>query len=716
MLNELFIAEQCAAAAGVDLPLGHSEICVAGKVPTLQVRLDSTGVIVSVRPLPTTISPWTQRNGKKNSFPFVKMTKPLWMIPQDDPLLKRLSSRNLAEKHDAILEMGAEAQLNEAAFQGWPPAALMKRIDQRLGELHGHLSDTAGTALISAMERFLKAFCDPDSTRFIRNLSSEIIAELRDTADQAWVEIAKVILVGRGSSPALLFDSTCHDPIYSTDVREALAAALRLRDRAQDQGSVGSCALTGKPASLFANSDNAPQPKLPEIGETILFSRNKDSDAAWRYGQFGAASMPVGRETLSRLAAAADTLTAELRMGKTWRSIPSEQPENSDLLFAFAEGAPDAELTDVMAEDDPVAEEVTSTSEHAGQLDTVSAFQKRASRIVDAFRAHVEGDFRQLPVLFFVLRKVDPANRKVVYSNTFSVGDLYDAAIDWERGCRNVPTWLRLPEKKGVQLSPRIVAPLSLTPMSRKLFTLDGQPGKKDVIGIPASDALALFFDCGPRALSRARRILKLFLDRRRALLAAVAHAQFRRGNAIFELDRREAIRTVTVLGLLLYKLEPKGHYMESAAFRLGQLLSMADAVHAGYCADVRAGDIPAALLGNQVFFMAQRSPTKALAMLARRWKPYEGWARRSTRAYAAAEKLVNSKKKDERSRGYAIYKGLRVLREVRPFSQEVEEQLDDIHVDEAFRAKLLLGYLAGISRAEDKNEDTESLEEKESE
>ena len=39
---------------------------------------------------------------------------------------------------------------------------------------------------------------------------------------------------------------------------------------------------------------------------------------------------------------------------------------------------------------------------------------------------------------------------------------------------------------------------------------------------------------------------------------------------------------------------------MNEAAFRLGQLLSVADVVHAGYCADVRQGQVPPALLGNR--------------------------------------------------------------------------------------------------------------------
>ena len=68
---------------------------------------------------------------------------------------------------------------------------------------------------------------------------------------------------------------------------------------------------------------------------------------------------------------------------------------------------------------------------------------------------------------------------------------------------------------------------------------------------------------------------------------------------------------------------------MQEVGLKLGQLLAVADAVHAGYCADLRGGAVPARLIGNATLATAQFNPAKALASLCRRWAPYANWAKR---------------------------------------------------------------------------------------
>ena len=140
---------------------------------------------------------------------------------------------------------------------------------------------------------------------------------------------------------------------------------------------------------------------------------------------------------------------------------------------------------------------------------------------------------------------------------------------------------------------------------------------------------------------------------------------------------------------------------MNETAFKLGQLLAGADVVHAGYCADVRGGDVPPSLLGNQVFAMAQNAPTKALAMLCRRWKPYDGWANKAARELDRAKKLMESQKNDEQQRGWDIKKALRHAREMGPLAAELAPALEGCRVDDTFLAELLLGYIAGFPKAQ---------------
>jgi hypothetical protein len=133
---------------------------------------------------------------------------------------------------------------------------------------------------------------------------------------------------------------------------------------------------------------------------------------------------------------------------------------------------------------------------------------------------------------------------------------------------------------------------------------------------------------------------------------------------------------------------------MNEAAFRLGQLLSVADVVHAGYCADVRQGQVPPALLGNAVLTTAQANPAKALAALARRWKPYGSWAKRASVAEAA--RLRGSDKPQERDRGWKISQAIWQHRRAAEISTALHGQLPQF-ADDVFRAELLLGYMAGL-------------------
>ena len=100
----------------------------------------------------------------------------------------------------------------------------------------------------------------------------------------------------------------------------------------------------------------------------------------------------------------------------------------------------------MLADDDYSSEEPDESSD--GAL-AEAAFEKRTERVVEAVRGKVGHDFRTTPVRLAVFRKVDKANRKVVYVGEVPVGNFYDAATRWARGVSNLPGWLQLPVLKG---------------------------------------------------------------------------------------------------------------------------------------------------------------------------------------------------------------------------------------------------------------------------
>ena len=144
---------------------------------------------------------------------------------------------------------------------------------------------------------------------------------------------------------------------------------------------------------------------------------------------------------------------------------------------------------------------------------------------------------------------------------------------------------------------------------------------------------------------------------------------------------------------------------MEDAGFRLGQLLAAVDAVHIGYCADVRGNQVPPTLVGNSVFAAAGRDPNRALSVLQTRWKPYHAWAKRH------AERGGSKPPSQDDARGWAVWQftlASRLCDELAPVLRARTERADD-----AFRAELLLGYVAGIRP--DKTLDTSGQDAKES-
>lgn len=717
MLNELLVVQRGLPNPPASL---HPDVKATGSIPTLLVRLDGRGKVVLIRPVPRDAKAWTLRNGQSNSFPFVQPRAPLLAFAGQDELRNQATERRNQGRREALLRIAEKGWMNFPDFAAWPEDGLLTRLRGR-GKQLASLRNTEAGVVSATIDRFVLA-CEQNADwcplLLLRSIVKQLVENLRETAQADWIEVAVALLLGKldkkkrkwECSGALLFEADGFDmPIMNERVAIQVSGVLmHPQDVIGNHQGNGVCGLTG--ASVPLLEGNFPQPNLPALGQTYLFAKNRAIQACGRYDHFAWSAMPVGQETVARLAAAVGRsgLTAAEREGKTWMKVPGEAPKKTDLLLAFVEAHLDVPAAGLLAEDG----EKDSSEEVGGSIgeaaETVAAFEKRTERLIQAVQGKIAGDFRRTPVQLAVLRKVDKANRKVVYAGTPTVGDLYDAARDWSSGERNVPGWLTLlvlrkEEAKPRSMNPPHIAPLGVIPFSRQLFIRQGTE-KVEILGIPASEAMGLFLlPVGKQARQdrqRAQRLLRSVLARRNWLVAGVAHAQRRDFGSLKQFDPREALRTVTMLGLLLHKLgRRKEKYMDESAFKLGQLLAAADVVHAGYCADVRGGSLPPSLLGNQVFTMAQTEPAKALATLCRRWKPYDGWTKKTARDRDRVDKLVASNKEKERQRGWDIRMALRDARKMRSLAENLGSSLSSCKADDAFRAELLLGYIAGFSK-----------------
>jgi hypothetical protein len=718
MLNELLIAERGLARAGVSMTPRHGDIKDVRKgFPTLLVRLDADGCVADVRAVPVDARPWTLGDGNHNRFPFVQPKSPFWQLPPDDPARGVIGGRDATAGRAAVLSLSDRmpAQASAAELIG---AKFEKRLQVRSAVLSKDPASVFACRVAEAMRRFETAVGpSADHARFARSLSAAIIQAMHDSADEHLTAIAAGLLVGRFdgkknevvAEAGLLFDATSETPgtdaypIWHSDIAAAVSDAMQHKAEAStDGGDQAMCALRGGTSKALL-SGPFPNPNLPTLGPTFLFSRNADTPSLARYGEFDA-TMPVARSTAESLQAAAMALTLPQRQGKTWRSIPGERPKQTDLMLSYVAAAPDA----------PVAEVVTSERD----------LEQLTKELVEAVKARVgDAGLAQTPVRLTVLRRVDPGNRKAIASDTLSVARLESAARKWHAARRLLPPGLTLPvpeKKMVVDLAPPNVAPLGLISFTRPVF-IRGGAERTDAVGITAAEALALFLDNRRAAALRAKRVLHMVLHRRTPLVVGCAHARWRGFDSLKDFDsmpdaplRRETLRTVTVLCVLLHKLglQEEKDMTDSPAYKLGQLLAAADAVHAGYCADVRGGQLPPSLLGNQVFTTAQKSPVTTLKMLAARWKPYDGWLKRNE-SWSPPERFLSDSKwkkrsdvkgrdsrgRDERDnydRARAISSAIWARRAARLVTEQINNGLRTINADDVYRAELLLGYLTG--------------------
>ena len=416
-------------------------------------------------------------------------------------------------------------------------------------------------------------------------------------------------------------------------------------------------------------------------------------------------------------------LTQEGAKGKTWRLIPPESGDKPDLLVVSMVD-PQSRPADAIADDDDDSAK--------GKV----ALTELGSRLIGQLAGSSEFSDQQDETTVLVLRTVDPANRKVIYTRKVKSRDIWQAAVRWQEAVANIPRGIRFPNPLNSKLNvpyaePPFVTPLSVTGLSRSKF-VEGGRRRVDVIGLSAAVALGLFLHEGD-VERQAAGVLRTILQRHTILLTALCQA-FRRGRdekGRLHLEafdpkaelRRDALRSTTWIAVTLYNLgRTKEVYMSETGFRLGQLLASVDVVHVGYCADVRGGAVPMTLIGNSVFAIAGSDPVRALSILQQRWKPYGAWAKirpeteekiaaifkRAEPLRESARKLKAEQKDDEALKmvrqaarieapGWAIRNGLAQGSRFAALSAALAGDVREVQPSDAFRAELLLGYMAGL-------------------
>ncbi len=705
MLNEFYDIAKSLKAAGIKTVPLDKRIKGPSAGAKLCFELSENSTVSGVRLIPAPIikKSWTIANGNKNSFPFLRLQSPLLAHSYDKEELKQLKQKAFkrgAAISDSVELMETDAKQfdnRDVEISDWD--RYREKIALRMENLSSIEQDMRIVPLTH--ERFLK------STEDLSVFTEQLVKALLDTLKNPSEDIAKIAFaMFYEGSEQVCFEADIEDADYSiTDSTLKQAVSECFNDATEDDTLTSNelktlCAISNIPSKL--NRGAFPKPKLPLMGPTILFARKEDVRCRHRYNQKGVESMAVGTDTISEMQAGLVAICSEENEGKTWAKIPSETPSSRDLLIAYVESGLDIPIAAALDEDAQFRDSQSDLDE--------AAFVEKTRAVTEAVKGHQLANKAEARLRLLVIRKVDTANKKIVYSGSEPVQNFLASSDRWVQSFETVPPIrLAVPAGKGNPANlqkPFVLSPANFIVLSKERFK-DGGSEKDEVPGGRFFDVLQLLLGEDRNRKVAARRWLEMLLPRRRQLLIGIAQAKRRSFDDYKNFDAWGALSTVSAFHLLLTNLGRTGEiYMKESAYKLGQLLAAADELHCGYCFDVRKGALPSQLMGNALVAMAERNPLQALNVLCRKWPVYQAWAKKSNfrvdEKFVASSEKLSKKDHAEKRRQWSIANGIAAAFKAGPLCTELKGILPN-KTDQQFRAELILGYIAGLKSESNK-------------
>ena len=669
MLNELASLSRSLESRGIQTQKWHSWIQPFKKAEAIVAELDEVGSLSRVSRLSAAevaalrnIAPDFQ-----NSFPGLNLNCPVLAVPDVA----------LWNQPEALWNVALSATLDTPlAYESKD----MRRLDRLLGDFP--LNEIAPRlqgdgpkleATLAVLKRLAQA--KPEAEAFLRRLVIEIVAAAE--AGRMPQSLALAILYGKPNKKksrleewktTLIFDvnDVDHFPYRVADpaVAAEWSRVLLASDSISPAGEKGfTCSLTGRSDTRM--DGKMPSPNLKILGPTILMSMNKDIPCQTRYGQTSTAIFRVGKNAVQSMNDSLLFLTEAGRRDKTWTGVPNGSKEQSDLLLAYLEEEPDADvpLTGFFGDTEP------------NEAQELATYEARTARIHDALRLREKpGSDSHIKVV--VLTKIDKGRAQVVFSARYSIAAILAGRDRWLTGTRNVPNIaIPFPLAKGkpaVWRSGYQPSPAEVMFSFKSQWLRAGQTNQ-GVPGVDLGSVYALLLE--PEVGAQASWLLDRYLGLTEPLMIGLARC-LSGGASLSENAREAALIAMAVYGILLLRQGRElENYMESRDYLLGQFLQLADLLHKLYCVYERKGAIPPQLIGNAAISMALQSPRRAIQVLGNRMPVYIAWAERY------------------QGEGAGLAKWCR--RELGRLSAQLKDENLDSRVSTNGKAELLLGYLA---------------------
>ncbi len=461
-------------------------------------------------------------------------------------------------------------------------------------------------------------------------------------------------------------------PAISNKFTLSLNAALLSTDSSEqnnlDKFSVDAFGIPFEPIE-----EPMPDVKLAGGFEVKLRTMFKEQRCQTRYSRIENASYPISPQMRKKLQAALGWLGSAERKNVTWINT-----DKNEILFAYPATLPDAEISYTRMFKRPEKRDI--------------AFEEQAKQfIAEISQGKKAGtDSRADLIQIFILRKIDKARTKVVYTRQTDPYELEKQSKAWTMGCMNLPAF--------AFGQPYVPFPLDTADILNRFWKQNGELATDKFKPVPKYHGMELLMESDAPVTADLHDLSK----------KAMTIGAFL-GNKLVNRDLNHPIwdkikDMLALMGLLLYRESiGKDTYMESLPYLYGQLLKVSDELHALYCQIVRGGDLPTQLAGGGLYQAAVEAPIRTLNLLGQRMNPYIIWAK------TYRTKKISEKGKESWRAGWllSLYESIatKLFAAWRP-----ETRLNDEE-----KAQLFIGYLAEFPKREqagDGMDDTKLIEE----
>lgn len=745
MINELKLMLDGLEALNIDIAPTHKTLTKAARQPAVRVLLnkdDNDKVFISrleYMDREDSDAIWVLGDGNKNHFPDIKLTRPLRPKGNNfysnylkgkplesnehisEELIAKLQDKKslYTEKSRILLQvLPSEDKVN---FSGIFPG---EGYRQKIRERYELLSSSSNPKVLNAATIFeLFINFDEDGHSFLKALDAAIVTTLTDAiVNESFAKLLLTILYGNkeikvtgdlqdgANDRVKLVIDYQPDPnvdMYASNAnyyKDAISSHLV----SLDNKSLDDTKKNNLLCPIYGNTSTLVQKTFPKIKTNTLlgvitpyarFDNSGSKLTVHRYHRSGTDSYTVDKAFSNKLDSLVNRLTSQENRDKTWRPIASENPDQNDILIAFCHEDSSFPVLKLLTDND--------WWEHEDFEDYVDS-TKEVISLIKAKAIKPNG-----LASFIILRKVDTANQKIVFSERYTVSQLEAATIKWQQATSNVPSF-KLPifiDKKIKYVAPWSLSPEQLVKLSKYTYDRDGKPSKSYVPAISFAQTMRLFFEHGSHPEILANQLLQKVCKQTQWLFNLCAtHRTLsilnKSGKSIID-ENKNALMYTTLISLLLCKVNrTKELCMKSLSYQLGQFCAAMNELHLGYCESERGGSIPSTLLGSSAYSIALKSPSRALNYLGTRLAPYQTWVRK--------QKL--SKSDDGKYKQNAINQAIFASNWMKSHAEglniafsEQGEKISSTHT-----AELMLGYLAGrdfIAKNDSKDKDESTTE-----